>query len=123
MRFCTSSPWRPFLHGDRPCHPCVGRSSERLEPVHQCVQQHFGYFAARHEAERAIMEISDRRVLNTINATMAVQAGVKPEILQKILGHADDSTTVDVYTHMDLAEILEGGRQVAVGTELGQVEK
>lgn len=69
------------------------------------------------------MEISDRRVRNTINATMAVQAGIKPEILQKILGHADYSTTVDVYTHMDLAEILEGGRQVAVGTELGQIEK
>lgn len=56
-------------------------------------------------------------------ATMAVQAGVKPEILQKILGHADYSTTVDVYTHMNLAEILEGGRQVAVWTELGQIEK
>lgn len=99
------------------------RSIETLEPVHQCVQQHFGYFAARHEAERAIMEISDRRVLNTINATMAVQAGVKPEILQKILGHADDSTTVDIYTHMDLAEILEGGRQVAVVAKLWQPEK
>ena len=69
------------------------------------------------------MEISDRRVLNTINATMAVQAGVKPEILQKILGHADDSTTVDIYTHMDLAEILEGGRQVAVVAKLWQPEK
>lgn len=56
-------------------------------------------------------------------ATMAVQAGVKPEILQKILGHADYSTTVDVYTHMGIAEILDGGRHVTVGTELGQVEK
>lgn len=69
------------------------------------------------------MEISDRRVRNTINATMAVQAGVKPEILQKILGHADDSTTVDIYTHMGIAEILEGGRQVEVVTQLWQPEK
>lgn len=56
-------------------------------------------------------------------ATMAVQAGVKPEILQKILGHADYSTTVDVYTHMGIAEILEGGRQVEVVTQLWQPEK
>ncbi len=54
---------------------------------------------------------------------MAVQAGVKPEILQKILGHADDSTTVDIYTHMDLAEILEGGSQVTVTAQLQQVKK
>lgn len=56
-------------------------------------------------------------------ATMAVQAGVKPEILQKILGHADDSTTVDIYTHMDLTEILEGGSQVTVTAQLQQVKK
>ena len=56
-------------------------------------------------------------------ATMAVRAGVKPEILQKILGHSDYSTTVDVYTHMGLSEILEGGRRVAVGTTFGQEEK
>ena len=47
-------------------------------------------------------------------ATMAVQSGVKPEILQKILGHADYSTTVDVYTHLDLNEIVAAGTSVAV---------
>lgn len=44
-------------------------------------------------------------------ATCAVEAGVKPEILQQILGHADYSTTVDIYTHMDKADILsESGK-------------
>lgn len=46
--------------------------------------------------------------------TFAVQSGVKPEILQKILGHADYSTTVDVYTHLDLADILAESRKVSV---------
>ena len=46
--------------------------------------------------------------------TMAVQSGVKPELLQKILGHADYSTTVDVYTHLDLNEIVAAGTSVAV---------
>jgi integrase len=38
--------------------------------------------------------------------TMAVQAGIKPELLQKILGHADYSTTVDVYTHLGTEELI-----------------
>ena len=47
-------------------------------------------------------------------ATMAVQSGVKPELLQKILGHAEYSTTVDVYTHLGLNEIVAAGTSVAV---------
>ena len=39
--------------------------------------------------------------------TRAVQEGMKPEILQKILGHADYSTTANVYTHIGLDDLLE----------------
>lgn len=34
-------------------------------------------------------------------ATRAVKEGLAPEILQKILGHADYSTTANIYTHLD----------------------
>lgn len=54
--------------------------------------------------------------------TMAVQSGVKPELLQKILGHADYSTTVDVYTHLDLNEIVAAGTSVAVTDTLQALE-
>lgn len=47
-------------------------------------------------------------------ATLAVQSGVKPEILQKILGHADYNTTIGVYTHLDLDDILKESGKVAV---------
>lgn len=47
-------------------------------------------------------------------ATLAVQSGVKPEILQKILGHADYATTVDVYTHLDLSDILAESTKLTV---------
>lgn len=46
--------------------------------------------------------------------TMAVQSGVRPEILKKILGHADYSTTIDFYTHLDLNDILLEGKKVSV---------
>lgn len=56
-------------------------------------------------------------------ATLAVQSGVKPEILQKILGHADYSTTVGVYTHLDIADIIEESRKVTVADRLQTTKK
>lgn len=50
--------------------------------------------------------------------TMAVQSGIKPEILQKILGHADYSTTVDVYTHLDIDDVLAASQKVSVTDRL-----
>ena len=44
-------------------------------------------------------------------ATQAVKAGVPPELLQKILGHANYSTTANIYTHIDadtLVKSVEG---------------
>lgn len=39
-------------------------------------------------------------------ASRARQAGMPPEVLQKILGHADYSTTANVYVHTDIAELI-----------------
>lgn len=47
-------------------------------------------------------------------ATMAVQSGVKPEILQKIIGHADYNTTIGVYTHLQINEILQEASKLTV---------
>lgn len=46
--------------------------------------------------------------------TMAVQSGVKPEILQKIIGHADYNTTIGVYTHLQINEILQEAKKLTV---------
>lgn len=46
--------------------------------------------------------------------TIAVQSNLKPEILQKILGHADYNTTIGVYTHLDKAEILAESTKLTV---------
>lgn len=43
----------------------------------------------------------------------AVKNGISPEVLQKILGHADYSTTANIYTHVDiktLVDAVEGNR-------------
>lgn len=51
-------------------------------------------------------------------ATMAVKAGVKPELLQEMLGHASYSTTIDNYTHLDLADILTESKKIVVVSKL-----
>lgn len=40
-------------------------------------------------------------------ASRARKAGVPPEILQKILGHADYSTTANIYVHTDIDELIK----------------
>lgn len=40
-------------------------------------------------------------------ASRAVKDGMKPEILQKILGHSDYSTTANIYTHLDIETLVE----------------
>lgn len=39
-------------------------------------------------------------------ASHARRAGMPPEILQKILGHADYNTTANIYVHTDIEELL-----------------
>ncbi len=39
-------------------------------------------------------------------ASMARDAGMKPELLQRILGHAQYSTTADIYVHTDLELLI-----------------
>lgn len=40
-------------------------------------------------------------------ASRARKVGVPPEILQKILGHADYSTTANIYVHTDIDELVK----------------
>ena len=56
-------------------------------------------------------------------ATLAVKSGVKPEILQKILGHADYNTTATVYTHRDKNDILDESKKVTVTDTLQTLPK
>lgn len=40
-------------------------------------------------------------------ASLSAAAGMRPENLQKIIGHADYSTTADIYIHKDIPELIE----------------
>lgn len=40
-------------------------------------------------------------------ASLSASAGMKPENLQKIIGHADYSTTADIYIHKNIEELID----------------
>lgn len=98
----------------------------RVIPIRPEGRQYFEYFAARAKGELLISGYSGQKVIEnfrkrdfypllerlgiskkTPHATRhtytsrAVKEGLAPEMLQKILGHADYSTTANVYTHID----------------------
>lgn len=41
-------------------------------------------------------------------ASLAVRGGVKPEVLQKLIGHSHYETTADIYIHENIAELKNG---------------
>lgn len=46
-------------------------------------------------------------------ASMAVKAGIEPEMLQKILGHADYTTTANIYVHTDIDALVKAAEKIA----------
>lgn len=53
-------------------------------------------------------------------ASWARKNGIQPEVLQKILGHADYSTTANIYVHIDPADLVKA---VETGSSLLAAEK
>lgn len=50
--------------------------------------------------------------------TFAVKSEVQPEVLQKILGHAQYETTIKYYTHLDKDFIIKGSEKVTIAEQL-----
>lgn len=98
----------------------------RIIPIRPEGRQYFEYFVARATGELLISGYSGQKVVENFRkrdfyplldrlgiskktphatrhtyASRAVKEGLAPEMLQKILGHADYSTTANVYTHID----------------------
>lgn len=105
----------------------------RIIPIRPEGRQHFEYFAKQSEGMRLLLDsyvgnkdphnyrardyeplikklgIDKKKTPHCTRHTYtsrAVKEGMPPEILQKILGHADYSTTANIYTHIDLDTLI-----------------
>ena len=104
----------------------------RIIPIRPEGRPYFEYFAARATGDLLISGYKGQKVIEnfrkrdfyplldrlgierkTPHATRhtytsrAVKEGLAPEMLQKILGHADYSTTANIYTHIDAQTLVD----------------
>ena len=104
---------------------------ERVIPIRPKARQYFAAFAAKggplllskykgqHDTDnfrkrdyypllaRLGIEKKTPHATRHTYASQAVKHGVQPELLQKILGHADYSTTANIYTHIDVDTLVK----------------
>ena len=104
----------------------------RIIPISPEGRAHFAYFAAQATGELLLSGYVGNKKLDNFRkrdyyplldrlniphksphatrhtyTSKAVKAGMPPEILQKILGHADYSTTANIYTHIDIETMIK----------------
>ncbi len=79
------------------------------------------------ESEQAIKERREPELLPHISAhilrhtacTRLAESGLEPKVLQSIMGHANVSITLDVYTHPDFTQIQKKMEDVQKNTMIG----
>lgn len=104
---------------------------DRVIPIRPKGRKYFAYFASRATSDLLISGYDGQRIpanyrkrdfyplLEKLGipkhtphatrhtyATWARSAGIQPEILQKIIGHANFSTTADIYIHADAEKLI-----------------
>lgn len=81
----------------------------------------------KQESEQAIKERREPELLPHISAhilrhtacTRLAESGLEPKVLQSIMGHANVSITLDVYTHPDFTQIQKKMEDVQKNTMIG----
>ncbi len=81
----------------------------------------------RFEGERAGKEHREPELLPHVSAhilrhtacTRLAESGLEPKVLQYIMGHANVSVTLDVYTHLDFTQIQEKMAEVQKNMRIG----
>lgn len=111
----------------------------RIIPIPSEVREHFSYFTKKagdsellidgYDGNKEVDNFRSRDYYSLLDelgiqrksphctrhtfASMAVVAGMQPEILQKVLGHANYSTTSDIYVHTNVEAMVNAVETLA----------
>ena len=112
---------------------------DRVIPIMKPGMEHFEHFAQTADGELLLSGYTGQKVARNFRnrdyyklleqlgikrktphatrhtfASIAVKAGVKPEYLQKVLGHASYQTTADTYIHSNVEELVAAIQSIDV---------
>ncbi|MCI8312790.1 MAG: tyrosine-type recombinase/integrase [Lachnospiraceae bacterium] len=71
-----------------------------------------------HRESKRLPHIS-AHILRHTACTRLAESGLKPKVLQYIMGHANISITLEVYTHLDFSQIQKKMEAVQENTMIG----
>ena len=71
-----------------------------------------------HRAPELLPHVS-AHILRHTACTRLAESGLEPKVLQYIMGHANVSVTLDVYTHLDFTQIQEKMEAVQENMKIG----
>ena len=91
---------------------CKDARTGRLFPMTTARFRTDVFYAALHKANIDSAGLTPHCCRHTF-ASLSAAAGVKPENLQKIIGHANYSTTAEVYIHQNVTTLIEEMRKSA----------
>ncbi len=75
---------------------------------------------ARHtHAEPEPLPHISAHILRHTACTRLAESGLEPKVLQYIMGHANITVTLDVYTHLDFSQIQKKMEEVQKDTKIG----
>lgn len=122
---------------------------ERVIPIRPEGKAHFAYFAEKAVGKEKLLDgykgnhdpanfrnreykaLLDRLGISKAKTphatrhtytTRAVKEGLSPEVLQKVLGHADYSTTANIYTHIAPEDLVKSVNDAVTNTLLTKEE-
>lgn len=73
----------------------------------EIIRNLLNYYMNHHTSSEHGIERKTPHATRHTYASRAVKEGLPPEMLQKILGHADYSTTANIYTHIDAQTLVD----------------
>lgn len=75
--------------------------------------------AKKEHRESVLLPHISAHILRHTACTRLAETGLEPKVLQYIMGHANVSVTLDVYTHLDFARIQEKMEAVQENMKIG----
>lgn len=97
----------------------VNAVNSALDNIVKAYNKWEGVQAAKEHRQPELLPHISAHILRHTACTRLAESGLEPKVLQYIMGHANVSVTLDVYTHLDFTKIQEKMEAVQDNMRIG----